>query len=90
MKVGTGETPGMPARTRRHQVQLPLQIIQLGDQRVNHIGHTWDVTSGGVSFLSPVAIEIGCRILDPGSAVWNRDRNPIRFVFRENRPRHSE
>jgi hypothetical protein len=39
-----------------------LHIIQLGDQRVNLIERTCDVSSGGISFLSPIAVEIGCPV----------------------------
>jgi hypothetical protein len=49
-------------RTQRYQLQLPLQIIQLGDQRVNRTEKTRDISSGGVCFLSPTNVEVGGRI----------------------------
>jgi hypothetical protein len=49
-------------RAQRYQLQLPLQIVQLGDRRVNRIELTRDISSGGVSFLSPVEIESGNKI----------------------------
>lgn len=49
-------------RAQRYKLQLPLQIIQLGDRRVNRVEQTKDISSGGVSFLSPVEIESGNKI----------------------------
>jgi len=49
-------------RTQRYKLQLPLHIIQLGDQRVDLIEQTRDISSGGVCFLSPRNIEVGDRI----------------------------
>jgi len=49
-------------RTQRYQLQLPLQIVQLGDQRVNRTEKTRDISSGGVCFLSPTNVEVGGRI----------------------------
>jgi hypothetical protein len=49
-------------RTQRYKLQLPLQIIQLGSQRVNRTEKTRDISSGGVSFLSPTDVEVGGRI----------------------------
>lgn len=49
-------------RTQRYRLQLPLQIIQLGDKRVNRTEKTRDISSGGVCFLSPTNIEVGGRI----------------------------
>jgi len=43
-------------------LQLPLQIIHLGDQRVDRVEKTRDISSGGVCFLSPTALETGGRI----------------------------
>jgi hypothetical protein len=39
-----------------------LQIVQLGDQRVNRTEKTRDISSGGVCFLSPTDVEVGGRI----------------------------
>jgi hypothetical protein len=41
---------------------LPLQIVQLGSQRVNRTEKTRDISSGGVCFLSPTDVEVGGRI----------------------------
>lgn len=49
-------------RTQRYKLQLPLQIVQLGDQRVNRTEKTRDISSGGVCFLSPTNFEVGGRI----------------------------
>lgn len=49
-------------RTQRYRLQLPLQILQLGDQRVNRLEKTRDISSGGVCFVSPTQIEVGDRI----------------------------
>jgi hypothetical protein len=43
-------------------LQLPLQILQLGDQRVNRVEQTRDISSMGVCFFSRAEIEIGDRI----------------------------
>ena len=43
-------------------MQLPLQIVQVGDQRVDREEKTRDISSGGVCFLSPMEIEVGGRI----------------------------
>jgi hypothetical protein len=39
-----------------------LQIVQLGDQRVNRTEKTRDISSGGVCFLTPTDVEVGGRI----------------------------
>jgi hypothetical protein len=49
-------------RTQRYRLQLPLQIVQLGDQRVNRTEKTRDISSGGVCFMSPMDVEVGGRI----------------------------
>ena len=49
-------------RTQRYQLQLPLQIVQLGDQRVNRTEKTRDISSGGVCFLTPTDVAVGGRI----------------------------
>ena len=49
-------------RTQRYQLQLPLQIVQLGGQRVNRTEKTRDISSGGVCFLSCQDVEVGGRI----------------------------
>jgi hypothetical protein len=49
-------------RTQRYKLQLPLHIVQLGEERVDLVEQTRDISSGGVSFLSPKNIEVGDRI----------------------------
>ncbi len=49
-------------RTQRYKLQLPLQIVQVGDQRVNRTEKTRDISSAGVCFLSPTSVEVGGRI----------------------------
>jgi len=49
-------------RTQRYRLQLPLRIVQLGDQKVNRTEQTRDISSGGVCFLSPTDVEVGDRI----------------------------
>jgi len=43
-------------------LQLPLRIVQLGDQRVDREEKTRDISSGGVCFVSPLEVEVGGRI----------------------------
>jgi PilZ domain len=49
-------------RAQRYRLQLPLRIVQLGDQRVDREERTRDISSGGVCFLSPMEVEVGGRI----------------------------
>jgi hypothetical protein len=49
-------------RAHRYRLQLPLRIVQLGGQKVNRIEKTRDISSSGVSFLSPTNVEVGGRI----------------------------
>jgi hypothetical protein len=49
-------------RTQRYRLQLPLQILQIGDRRLNRSEKTRDISSGGVSFFSNDSIEVGGRI----------------------------
>jgi hypothetical protein len=49
-------------RAQRYRLQLPLHILHLGDQRVDRVELTRDISSGGVCFLSPTAVEVGGRI----------------------------
>lgn len=49
-------------RAQRYKLQLPLQIVQVGDRRVNRDEKTRDISSGGVSFVSPDEVEVGGRI----------------------------
>jgi hypothetical protein len=49
-------------RAQRYRLQLPLEIVQLGDKRVNRTQRTRDISSGGVCFFSPTEVEVGGRI----------------------------
>jgi len=49
-------------RTQRYKLQLPLYIVQLGEEKVNRTERTRDISSGGVCFLSSTAVEVGGRI----------------------------
>lgn len=41
---------------------MPLQIVQVGEHRVNRNEKTRDISSGGVSFVSSYEVEVGGRI----------------------------
>lgn len=41
---------------------MPLHIVQLGNQKVDRVEKTRDISSGGVCFLSPTNVEVGGRI----------------------------
>jgi hypothetical protein len=43
-------------------MHLPLYIFQVGDEKVNCMAETRDISSGGVSFLSSAEIGVGDRI----------------------------
>jgi hypothetical protein len=49
-------------RTQRYQLQLPLHILQLGEQRVDRTEKTRDISSGGVCFMSRSEMEVGGKI----------------------------
>jgi len=49
-------------RTQRYKLQLPLQIVQVGDERMNRVARTRDISSGGVCFTSRNQIDVGGRI----------------------------
>jgi hypothetical protein len=49
-------------RTQRYNLQLPLHILRLGEQRVNRAEKTLDISSGGVCFMSSSEVEVGWRI----------------------------
>ncbi len=49
-------------RTQRYKLQLPLQILQVGADRLDRVEKTRDISSGGVCFLSPDQVEVGGRI----------------------------
>jgi hypothetical protein len=43
-------------------MQLPLHIFQVGDEKVDRIEETRDISSGGVAFLSSTEVGVGDRI----------------------------
>ncbi|HKD04483.1 MAG TPA: PilZ domain-containing protein [Bryobacteraceae bacterium] len=49
-------------RTQRYRLELPLEIVQLGERRLTRREITRDISSGGVCFRSPNAVEVGARI----------------------------
>jgi len=49
-------------RAQRYRMQLPLQIVQVGSEKVNRTEQTRDISSGGVCFLSQEHVEVGGRI----------------------------
>ena len=49
-------------RTQRYKLQLPLQILQVGDARVDRQEKTRDISSGGVGFVSQDKVDVGGRI----------------------------
>ncbi len=49
-------------RAPRYRMQLPLQIIQVGTEKVNRTELTRDISSGGVCFMSSEKVEVGGRI----------------------------
>ena len=49
-------------KAQRYKMQLPLEILQLGENRLRRTEQTRDISSGGVCFLSTNAIEPGGRI----------------------------
>jgi hypothetical protein len=49
-------------RTQRYKLQLPLHILQLGDELVDRVEQTRDISSGGVCFVSSRTVEVGGRI----------------------------
>jgi hypothetical protein len=49
-------------RANRYRLQLPLEIVQLGDRRIYRAEKTRDISSSGVCFLSPTDVAVGGRI----------------------------
>jgi len=49
-------------RTQRYRLQLPLQILQVGEEKVDRAERTRDISSGGVCFLSQDYLDPGGRI----------------------------
>lgn len=80
-------------RAQRYRLQLPLHIIHLGDEQVNRVEQTRDISSGGVCFMSPTAIEVGDKI--EYLITLSRSTPPVRIrclgkVLRSQMPPDSE
>jgi hypothetical protein len=74
-------------------MQLPLYIFQVGDERVNRLEETRDISSGGVSFLSRSNVGVGDRI--DYMITLSGSNPPVRIrclgkVLRIHRPEPSE
>jgi hypothetical protein len=46
-------------RAKRFELELPLEIVRAGSERVSEIGTTRNISSGGVLFVSTKGMEIG-------------------------------
>ena len=46
-------------RAKRFELELPLEIVRAGSERVSEVGTTRNISSGGVLFVSTKGLEIG-------------------------------
>jgi len=46
-------------RAKRFELELPLEIVRAGSERVSEVGTTRNISSGGVLFVSTKGMEIG-------------------------------
>jgi len=46
-------------RAKRFELELPLEIVRAGSEKVSAIGTTRNISSGGVLFVSTKGMEIG-------------------------------
>jgi hypothetical protein len=46
-------------RAKRFELELPVEIVRAGSERVSETGTTRNISSGGVLFMSPKVMEIG-------------------------------
>jgi hypothetical protein len=46
-------------RAKRFELELPLEIIRAGSERISEIGITRNISSGGVLFVSTKGMEVG-------------------------------
>jgi hypothetical protein len=46
-------------RAKRFELELPLEIVRAGSERVSEVGTTRNISSGGVLFVSMKGLEIG-------------------------------
>ena len=46
-------------RNQRFQMKLPVELVRTGSRKVNEMGETRNLSSGGVLFTSELPIEVG-------------------------------
>jgi hypothetical protein len=46
-------------RTKRFDLELPLEIVRAGSERVSEVGTTRNISSGGVLFMTAKEMEVG-------------------------------
>ena len=46
-------------RAKRFELELPLEIVRSGSERISEVGTTRNISSGGVLFVSTKGMEIG-------------------------------
>ena len=46
-------------RAKRFELELPLEIVRAGSERVSEVGTTRNISSGGVLFVSTKGIDLG-------------------------------
>jgi hypothetical protein len=46
-------------RAKRFELELPLEIVRAGSERISEMGTTRNISSGGVLFMSTKGMEIG-------------------------------
>jgi hypothetical protein len=46
-------------RTKRFDLELPLEIVRAGSEKMSEMGTTRNISSGGVLFVSTKGMEIG-------------------------------
>jgi hypothetical protein len=46
-------------RTKRFELELPVEVIRTGTERTSALGATRNISSGGILFVSGKALEIG-------------------------------
>jgi len=46
-------------RAKRFELELPLEIVRAGSERISEVGTTRNISSGGVLFVSAKGMEIG-------------------------------
>ena len=46
-------------RAKRFELELPLEIVRAGSEKISEVGTTRNISSGGVLFMSAREMEIG-------------------------------